>query len=78
MIILWRGTEDGLKEFLEEINSNKYHVSFSGGWNPKQTNFFDVEVYLQSDQIFTRTVLSSKRRTVMGVSPYTAAIIPGD
>lgn len=31
VIILWRGTEDGLEEYLEEINNNKYHISFSGG-----------------------------------------------
>lgn len=55
VIILWRGTEDGLEEYLEEINNNKYHISFSGGWNPKQTHFLDVVVYLQADQIYTHT-----------------------
>lgn len=40
VFILWEGTEETLKQFLERINVNKYEITFSG--NPYEINFSKV------------------------------------
>lgn len=45
IFILWEGTEETLKEFLNSINVNKYDITFSGSYNSKLVNFLDLEIF---------------------------------
>lgn len=62
VIILWRGTEAGLQEFLNEINQNKYYISFSGEWSSEQVNFLDLVVYKQAGKLHTHTFFKETDR----------------
>lgn len=55
MVIVWRGSKNSWKNFLEEINNNVYDVSFTGGWDYNQMNFLDLVLYKQADQHYTCT-----------------------
>lgn len=59
VIILWKGSEDSLKNLLQAINANRYEISFMGNYDRDNINFLDVQIYRRGHKLDTRTYFKS-------------------
>ena len=54
-IIVWRGSEEELQSFFDEINQNAYGMTFSGSWNKQSIDYLDLQLFRNNGTINTRT-----------------------
>uniref|UniRef100_A0A803JSK4 Reverse transcriptase domain-containing protein n=1 Tax=Xenopus tropicalis TaxID=8364 RepID=A0A803JSK4_XENTR len=59
IIIVWRGTETDLKEFLNGLNSNDMNLEFDLSYSREKINFLDLELYVKQSKIQSRTYFKS-------------------
>lgn len=50
IMMIWKGTEDSLKYVFDEINQNRYGISFTGDWNQ-----YSIDYYKANGKLGTRT-----------------------
>lgn len=62
IIIIWRGTENGLKSFLEEINHNIYGITFTGVWDKQSIDYLDLQIFKAGRELHTRTFFKKTDR----------------
>lgn len=55
VIILWNGTTDSLTKFLDNLNNNKYGITFTGKWSPDKIDYLDLEIFKTGEKLLTRT-----------------------
>uniref|UniRef100_A0A8C5Q3U3 Reverse transcriptase domain-containing protein n=1 Tax=Leptobrachium leishanense TaxID=445787 RepID=A0A8C5Q3U3_9ANUR len=55
LLIIWKGEEDSLKEFLNCINTNDWNIDLDSHYSKTQVNFLDLTVYVENGKIETKT-----------------------
>lgn len=56
ILIIWKGTEESLQEFFDEINQNIYGITFSGNWSRHSIVYLDLHIYKENGKLHTRTL----------------------
>lgn len=62
LIILWDGTPDTFEEFLQQLNINKYGITFTGKWNLEKIEYLDLEIFKTGTSLYTRTFFKETDR----------------
>lgn len=55
LIIIWDGNAESFKDFLNNLNMNRYGISFTGKWNYQKIDYLDLEIFKEGDHVWTRT-----------------------
>lgn len=63
LIILWEGTTETFEEFLEDLNTNRYGITFTGKWNHKLIDYLDLEIFKSGGALCTRTFFKTTDRS---------------
>ncbi|OCT74329.1 hypothetical protein XELAEV_18033295mg [Xenopus laevis] len=67
-IIIWRGSEGSLKEFIEGLNINNFNLKFTYDYSRESVNFLELNIYATTDGLCTR--LFKKKTDCNGYIPY--------
>lgn len=62
IILIWKGTETALKTFINNLNHNKYGLSFTGNWNPTEIDFLDLTIFKSDGKLHTKTFFKKTDR----------------
>lgn len=62
IFMIWSGTEESLKKFLEDINHNRYGIKFTGDWNKELVNYLDLQIFKNNNRLDTRTFFKETDR----------------
>uniref|UniRef100_A0A8C5LSF6 Reverse transcriptase domain-containing protein n=1 Tax=Leptobrachium leishanense TaxID=445787 RepID=A0A8C5LSF6_9ANUR len=55
VIIIWRGDEISLRNFVESLNTNEYNLKFTSNINKQTIDFLDLTIYIKNGKIETKT-----------------------
>lgn len=55
LVILWDGTADTFLQFLQELDTNRYGLSFTGKWDTEHIDYLNLEIYKNGTSLHTRT-----------------------
>lgn len=53
ILLIWEGPQDGLINFLKQLNNSEYGLSFTGEWSMDQIHFLDL--FRMEGKIYTKT-----------------------
>lgn len=62
IIIIWKGSEEELQAFFDEINQNIYGITFTGNWNIQSIDYLDLQIYKNNGILNTRTFFKTTDR----------------
>ena len=62
LIILWDGTEDSLETFIEELNNNRFGITFTGSWHNQSVDYLDLQIFKHNGELCTRTFFKKTDR----------------
>lgn len=74
LVILWDGTAEKFQQFLQELNNNRFSLSFTGKHNSECIEYLDLEIYKSGTSLHTRTF--SRGQITMDIFLFLAAITP--
>ena len=55
IFLLWTGTEQQLKQFIEQINNLHHSIKFTVQYSFKEITFLDTTVYIKNSRLHTKT-----------------------
>uniref|UniRef100_A0A8C5R686 Reverse transcriptase domain-containing protein n=1 Tax=Leptobrachium leishanense TaxID=445787 RepID=A0A8C5R686_9ANUR len=55
LFFVWRGGEDSLRIFLEELDNTEWGIKLTNHWSPEMIHFLDLEIYREGDAIKSKT-----------------------
>ena len=68
ILIVWEGSHEQLKGFIEHINHNNYGIKFTTNIQTEVTQFLDLEIFKNGKELHTRTHFKETDRN--GYIPY--------
>lgn len=64
LIIIWEGTPEEFEEFLKNLNTNKYGLTFTGKWSHQKIDYLDLEIFKNGDRLYTKTYFKDTDKNV--------------
>lgn len=55
LLFIWEGTESGFKAFTGYLNLNKWGLTFTGDISSNSINLLDLTLFVQGENICTKT-----------------------
>lgn len=70
LLLIWRGSEGTLHQFMNELNENRNNIKLTYQWSNYENNFLDVTIYRDSGDILTKVYYKpTDRNSYLSIIP---------
>lgn len=61
LIILWSGTAETFEQFLKDLNTKRYGITFTGKWSHQQIDYLDLEIFKKGKPMYQNFLQSNRQ-----------------